>query len=267
MITFELGMEEEKNMTFLEHLEELRWRLVKSAIAIVVVASVLFWYKEWIMINIFQSMLKADFISFKLMCQWFGVCTGDTPVQMQSMNVSGQFSYALMMSILGGVVISSPFIFYQLWAFIKPGLKLNEKSLMNGLFVYVAFLFILGILFGYFVVAPLCIQFFGNFTLSPDIKNNFTVDSYMSMILSTVFYSGLFFLLPVVIYILSKLGVVTSEVLKKYRKHAIVGVLILAAIITPPDLISQVIVAIPITMLYEIGILVAKRVERKLTRV
>jgi len=256
-------MEEEKNMSFLEHLEELRWRLVKSAIAIFIVACVLFWYKEWIMVNIFQSMLKSDFISFRLICEWFGICTGDTPVQMQSMNVSGQFSYALMMSVLGGVVFSSPYIFYQLWSFIKPGLKTNEKSMMNGLFLYVSFLFFLGILFGYLVVAPLCIQFFGNFTLSPDIKNNFTVDSYMSMILSTVFYSGLFFLLPVVIYILSKMGIVSSEFLRKYRKHSIVGVLILAAIITPPDLISQVIVAIPIAILYEIGIFVSKRVEKQ----
>ncbi len=256
-------MEEEKNMSFLEHLEELRWRLVKSAIAVFVVACVLFWYKEWIMINVFQCMLKADFISFRLMCEWFDVCTGDTPVQMQSMNVSGQFSYALMMSILGGVVLSSPFIFYQLWSFVKPGLKSNEKSMMNGLFVYISLLFFLGILFGYYIVAPLCIQFFGNFTLSPDIKNNFTVDSYMSMILSTVFYSGLFFLLPVIIYVLTKMGIVSSDFLKKYRKHAIVGVLILAAIITPPDLISQIIVAIPITLLYEIGIFVAKRVEKR----
>ena len=122
-----------------------------------------------------------------------------------------------------------------------------------------SFLFMLGIMFGYFIVAPLCIQFFGNFTLSPEIKNNFTVDSYMSMILSTVFYSGLFFLLPVIIYILSKMSIVTSEFLRKYRKHAIVGVLILAAIITPPDLISQVIVAIPIALLYEIGIFVEKK--------
>lgn len=249
-------------MSFLDHLEELRWRLVRCAIAIVIMASVLFWFKEWIMINIFQSMLKADFVSFQMMCEWFGICSVDVNVKMQSTSVSGQFSYALMMSILGGIVLSSPFIFYQLWAFIKPGLKKNEKSAMNGLFIYVSFLFILGILFGYFIVAPLCIQFFGNFTLSPDIENNFTVDSYMSMILSTIFYSGLFFLLPVVIYILAKMDIVTSSFLRKYRKHAIVGVLILSAIITPPDLISQIIVAIPITFLYEIGILVARRVEK-----
>lgn len=256
-------MEEEKNMSFLEHLEELRWRLVKSSIAIVTIACVLFWFKEWIMINVFQSMLKADFISFRLMCEWFGVCSGDTPVQMQSMNVSGQFSYALMMSILGGIVISSPYIFYQLWMFVKPGLKQNEKSIMNGLSFYISILFFLGIMFGYFVVAPLCIQFFGNFTLSPDIENNFTVDSYMSMILSTVFYSGLFFLLPVVMYILAKMDIVSSEFLKKYRKHAIVGILILAAIITPPDLISQIIVALPIAFLYEVGIFVTRRVEKQ----
>ena len=256
-------MEEDKNMTFLEHLEELRWRLVKSAIAIVVVGSALFYFKEWIMNRIFLVMLKSDFISFRLMCQWFGICTPDTPVQMQSTNVSGQFSYALMMSVLGGIVLASPFIFYQLWAFIKPGLKQTEKTVMNGMFIYVSLLFLLGILFGYFVVAPLCIHFFVNFTLSKDIDNIFTVDSYMGMILSTVFYSGLFFLLPVIAFVLTKMGIITPDFLKKYRKHAIVGVLILSAIITPPDLISQVIVAIPIALLYEIGILVSRRVEKQ----
>lgn len=256
-------MEEEKNMSFLEHLEELRWRLVKCAIAIVVLAGAIFWFKEWIMENIFMIMLKSDFVSFKLMCDWFGVCTKDSPVQMQSMNVSGQFSYALMMSVMGGIVVSSPFIFYQLWAFVKPALRVNEKSVMTGIIFYVSLLFGLGILFGYYIVAPLCIQFFGNFTLNPDIENNFTVDSYMSMIISTVFYSGLFFLLPVLSYLLTKLGIITSAFLRKYRKHAIVGVLILAAIITPPDLISQVIVAIPIAILYEIGIFVSKRIEKQ----
>lgn len=260
-------MEEEKNMSFLEHLEELRWRLVRSAIAIVVVASVLFFFKEWIMTNIFMTMLKSDFVSFEKMCEWFGICSGDAPVQLQSMNVAGQFSYALMMSILGGVVVASPFIFYQIWGFIKPGLKQNERSMVNGISFYVSILFFMGILFGYFVVAPLCIQFFGNFSMSTEINNNFTIDSYMSMILSTVFYTGLFFLLPVVTYIATKLGVITPAFLRKYRKHAIVGVLILSALITPPDLISQVIVAIPITILYEVGIIISARVEKNLNKV
>lgn len=250
-------------MSFLQHLEELRWRLVKSAVAIVICATVLFWYQEWIMENIFLIILDNNFISFRLMCEWFGICSSPTPVEMQSMNVSGQFSYALWTSILGGIVVASPFIFYQLWAFIRPALKVTEKSAMGGLVFYISLLFLLGIMFGYFVVTPMTIQFFGNYRISDQIQNIFTIDSYMGMILSTIFYTGLFFLLPVASYLMAKLGVITADFLRKYRKHAFVGVLILAAIITPPDLISQVIVAIPISLLYEIGILTASRVEKK----
>lgn len=256
-------MDQDKNMSFLQHLEELRWRLVKSSIAIVVTASVLFWYQEWIMDHVFLAMLDNQFISFRLMCEWFNVCTEPTPVEMQSMNVSGQFAYAMWTSILGGIVVASPFIFYQLWAFIKPALKQNEKSAMGGLVFYVSLLFILGILFGYFIVSPLAIQFFGSYQISKQIENIFTIDSYMSMILSTTFYTGLFFLLPIFSYLFAKLGVITADFLRKYRKHAIIVVLILAAVITPPDLISQIIVAIPILILYEIGIISAARVEKK----
>lgn len=256
-------MKDEKNMSFLQHLEELRWRLVKSAIAIILCAVVLFWHQEWIMENIFLIMLDNHFISFRLMCEWFGICTDPTPVEMQSMNVAGQFSYALWTSILGGIVIASPFIFYQLWTFIKPALKTTERSVAGSLVIYISILFLLGILFGYFVVTPMTIQFFGNYRISEQIQNIFTIDSYMGMILSTIFYTGLFFLLPIASYLLAKLGVITGDFLRKYRKHAIVGVLILAAVITPPDLISQIIVAIPIALLYEIGIFTADRVDRK----
>lgn len=256
-------MSDEKNMSFLQHLEELRWRLVRSSIAIIACGAFLFWHQKWIMDNIFLIMLDNQFISFRLMCEWFGICSPPSPVEMQSMNVSGQFSYALWTSILGGIVVASPFIFYQLWAFIRPALKEKERGAMGGLVFYISILFILGILFGYFVVAPMTIQFFGNYKITDKIQNIFTIDSYMGMILSTIFYTGLFFLLPIASYFLAKLGVVTSDFLKKYRKHAFVGVLILAAVITPPDLISQIIVAIPIAILYEIGIFSAKRVEKQ----
>jgi sec-independent protein translocase protein TatC len=196
------------------------------------------------------------------MCEWFGVCIEEIPVSFQSTSMSGQFSYAMMMSIMGGIVLSFPFIFYQIWGFVKPGLKQNEKSVVSGLVFYVSILFFLGILFGYFIVAPLCVQFFGSYQISRDIENIFTISSYLSTILSTVFYSGLLFLLPVVSYIFTRLGVLSSSFFRKYRKHAIVGILILAALITPPDLISQVIVAIPIVLLYEIGIIVSARVEK-----
>jgi sec-independent protein translocase protein TatC len=255
-------MDDEKNMSFLDHLEELRWRLVKISISILAIACVLFYYQEWIMNTFFLTMKNPSFISFRLLCNWFGVCVEEIPISFQSTTMSGQFSYALMMSIMGGIVLSFPFIFYQIWAFVKPGLKKNEKSVMSGLVFWVSFLFFLGILFGYFIVAPLCVQFFGAYKISNEIENIFTISSYLSTILSTVFYSGLLFLLPVVSYIFTKLGIITPAFLKKYRKHAIVGVLILAAAITPPDVISQIIVAIPIIALYEIGIIVSKRIDK-----
>ena len=250
-------------MSFLEHLEELRWRLVKSAIAIVAFGTVIWIFMEWILDNIFLSMRFTSFPTFKLMCDWFDVCVESIVIEMQSTSMAGQFSYAIMMSIMGGIVLAFPFIFYQMWSFVKPGLKQNEKGVAKGIVFWVSLLFFIGIMFGYFIVAPLCVQFFGNFQISKAIKNDFTIDSYMGTVLSTVFYTGLLFLLPVVTYLFTKLGVITPEYLIKYRKHAIVGILILAAFITPPDLISQVIVGVPIILLYEIGILVSKRVQRR----
>jgi sec-independent protein translocase protein TatC len=256
-------MEEQGNMPFLNHLEELRWRLVRAAIAILIVGTVIWFYQETIINVVFLSMAKKEFITFRIMCQFFGVCITEIPIKFQSMTVSGQFSYALMMSFLGGIVVTFPYLFYQIWAFVKPGLKFKEKNLARGIVFYVSLLFFLGILFGYYIVAPLSIQFFGSYQMSSKIENIFTVNSYMSTILSTVFYCGLFFLLPVVTYLLTKIGLFDSAFLKKYRKHAIVIILILAAIITPPDVISQIIVSIPIIILYEIGIVVSKRVEKQ----
>lgn len=255
-------MKEPKEMSFLDHLEELRWRLVKSAIVIVLFAIVLWWFQELIMDNIFLSMKNPDFITFRLLCQFFGICIEEIPVKMQSTTMAGQFSYALMMSLIGSVILAFPYLFYQIWSFVKPGLKQNEKSVVKGLVFYVSILFFLGILFGYFVVAPLCVQFFGTYQISKDVENIFTISSYMSTIISTVFYTGILFLLPVVAYIFAKLGIITPSFLRKYRKHAIVGVLILSAVITPPDLVSQIIVAIPIVLLYELSIFVTVAVEK-----
>ena len=256
-------MADQKQMTFLQHLDELRWRLVRIAIAIILVGIVIWVFQEWIMNNLFLSLKDKDFISFKLMCRWLGVCVEDTPVKMQSMTMSGQFNYAMTMCLMGGIIVTSPYIFYQIWAFVKPGLKQNEMKLARGLVFYVSLCFMSGILFGYFVVAPLTVQFFASFQISSSIENNFTISSYMGTIISTVFYTGLLFLLPIVSYLLTKIGLVDDAFLKKYRRHAIVVILILAAVITPPDILSQVIVSIPIIGLYEIGILVAKRAGKK----
>jgi sec-independent protein translocase protein TatC len=255
-------MSDNKQMSFLDHLEELRWRLMRSAVAIIIFAIVIWIYQKEIMENVFLIMVDPNFVTFRLLCEYLNVCIDKIPVNFQSMTLSGQFSYALMMSIMGGAVLAFPYIFYQLWSFVKPGLKFKERKMAKGIVFYVSILFFTGILFGYFVVAPLSVQFFGAFQITDKIRNDFTISSYMSTILSTVFYTGLFFLLPVVTYLLVKIGLFTPEFLVKYRKHAVVVILILAAIITPPDVISQVIVTIPIYLLFEISVLVAKRVAK-----
>lgn len=235
---------------------------MRSAIAVVIFAIVIWIYQKEIMENVFLIMVDPNFLTFRLLCEYLNVCIDKIPVNFQSMTLSGQFSYALMMSIMGGAVLAFPYIFYQLWSFVKPGLKFKERKMAKGIVFYVSILFFTGILFGYFVVAPLSVQFFGAFQITDKIRNDFTISSYMSTILSTVFYTGLFFLLPVVTYLLVKIGLFTPEFLVKYRKHAVVVILILAAVITPPDVISQVIVTIPIYLLFEISVLVAKRVAK-----
>jgi sec-independent protein translocase protein TatC len=252
----------EEEMSFLDHLEELRWRIVKSVIAVLIFAIAMWFFKEWAIKHLFIAMTKTYFISFRLMCDYLGVCINDIDVNFQSNKVGSQFSYALLMCLVGGTIIAFPYVFYQLWSFIRPGLRDNEKSAVRGLTFYVTLLFLLGVFFGYLVVAPLCIQFFGDFRIADEFQNIWMIGSFMSLIISSVMFSGLLFLLPVIIYILSKIGVITPEFLKKYRKHSIVGVLILSALITPPDFISQIIVSIPIIILYEVGILVSRRVEK-----
>ncbi len=257
-------VEEDRNMTFMQHLEEMRWRLVRCAIAVLSVSLVLWWFQDWVMKNVFLSMKDPDFVTFRFLCKHFGFfCMSEIPVKFQSTTMGGQFGYAIWMSFMGGVVLASPFIFYQIWAFVKPGLKLKEKKMVNGVVFYITLLFLTGILFGYFMVAPMTVQFFSTYKITGEINNNFNIGDFMSTVISTVFYTGLFFLLPVVAYIMGKFGIVSSGFLKKYRKHAIVGVLILSAIITPPEIISQIIVSIPILLLYEVGIVVVKRQEKK----
>ncbi len=260
-------MSENQQMSFLQHLDELRWRLVRIAIAVISVAVVLWIYQEWVMNHVFLVLKEKEFITFKLLCAYFGVCVSDTTVKMQSMTVSGQFNYAMMMSIMGGLIITAPYIFYQIWSFIKPGLKKNELRAAKGLVFYVSLCFFLGVLFGYFIVAPLTVQFFGSFQISPEIENNFTVGSYMGTVISTVFYTGILFLLPIVSFILTKIGLIGPEFLKKYRRHAIVVILIISAVITPPDMLSQIIVSIPIIVLYEIGIVVSTRTSKNKNKI
>jgi sec-independent protein translocase protein TatC len=255
-----------ETMPFLGHLEELRWRLVKAVIAIAVVGAVVFLYRDIIVETLFLRLQYADFPTFKWCCETFGICTfEDVPLNFQSTALGSQFGTSIKMAFIGGFIGAFPFVFHQIWGFVKPGLKQNELKSVRGITWFISFLFFLGVLFGYYVIAPLTVNFLAGFELanSESIHNDFIIGDFISTIVSTILLTGVLFLLPVLILILSKIGVVSSTFLKKYRKHSFVTVLILSAIITPPDIVTQIIVAIPITILYEVGILIAKRIEKK----
>jgi len=262
--------ENKKEMSFIDHLEELRWRLVRVAIVIVVGAVVIFANTELIINNVFLTMKDTDFFTYRGLCfisKTLGIgetlCASEIRLNLQSIKMTGQFSTNIFFAIVGSVSCAFPYVFWEIWGFIKPALKAKEKKSAQGVVFFGSLLFFIGLLFGYFIISPLCVQFFGNFTMSSTITNDFTISSYLSIITTTTFFTGLFFLLPILIFILSKLDIVTPAFLKKYRRHAIVIILVLSAVITPPDFISQVIVAIPVLVLYEVGIYVSKITVRK----
>jgi sec-independent protein translocase protein TatC len=263
--------ERDKPMPFLAHLEELRWRLVRSAIAIVLGAVVVFIFTKDLVSELYMSMRYSDFPTYKFFC-WLGrtlgmeegLCATRIEIDsLQSIGMSDQFTTHLMFALGGGLVIAFPFISFQMWGFLKPALRDNERKNSTWVIAYTTLLFFLGILFGYFIISPLGVQFFGNYKMVEGTDNNFTITSYMGMITKTTFLTGIFFELPVIIYILARIGLMSAAFLRKYRRHSVVVVLILSAIITPPDFISQIIVALPIMVLYEISILIAARVEKK----
>lgn len=258
-----------KDMSFLEHLEELRRRLVRSVMGVLVGVVVIVYFHDFVVNEIIMGPRKADFITYQAFCSWshkmnLGESLCLTPPQMtlQSTTMGGNMNADVMVCLMGGIILAFPFIFWQIWGFIKPGLKEREVTAVNGVVFFVSLLFFAGVAFGYFLLAPLSIQFLGNYQFG-DVQNNSTVLSYLKLTTSLVFGTGLIFQLPVLVYFLAKIGLVTSAFLKKYRRHAFVVNLIIAAIITPPDVTSQLLVTLPMVLLYEISIWVAARVEKK----
>ncbi|MDG1260327.1 MAG: twin-arginine translocase subunit TatC [Flavobacteriales bacterium] len=260
--------DETNDMSFLEHLEELRFRLMKSVIAIIVIAIVLFYFKDLVFNDIIFAPRKLDFISFRAWC-WFShtlnmgdaMCVTSVDYEIINTTMLGKFTAHIIVSLIGGVIVSFPFVFWQFWSFIKPGLKMKEAKAVRGVTFYTSILFFLGVMFGYFGIAPLSLQFLGNYELA-DVKSTITIMSYMKLVASITLATGIIFQLPVAVYFLSKIGIVTPQLLKKFRKHALVVVLVISAIITPPDLTSQIMVSVPVLLLYEVSIVISRRVQR-----
>jgi len=259
------------DMSFLDHLEDLRWHLIRICIAIVLCGTVAFIFGTFIFDNIIMWPKKMAFPTYQSLCNisnFFGIndttfCQAEFPFIIQNRTMGGQFSAHIWTSIYTGFIIAFPYVIYQLWHFISPGMKENERKNSRGFIIISSFLFFVGVLFGYFIIVPLSINFLANYNVSAEISNEIDISSYISLIRSSSLASGFVFELPIVIYFLTKVGLVTPKTLKKYRKFALVIVLILSAIITPPDVASQIIVAIPILILYQVSIFISRIVEKK----
>ncbi|MCP4052198.1 MAG: twin-arginine translocase subunit TatC [Mesoflavibacter sp.] len=264
-------------MSFLDHLEDLRWHLIRIVGAVILCGTVAFIFKGVIFDNIIFAPKKMEFPTYQWLCALANLvsvedstfCGESFPFIIQNRTMAGQFSAHIWTSIYAGFIIAFPYVIYQLWKFISPGLNDNERNTSRGFIIVSSLLFFLGVLFGYYVITPLSINFLGTYTVSAEVSNEIDISSYISLVRASVIASGIIFELPILIYFLTKLGLVTPEILRKYRKFALVIVLIISAVITPPDIASQIIVAIPVIILYEISIHISRIVlkrERKKTK-
>lgn len=263
----------EKEMSFLDHLEDLRWHLIRATLAIVIVAAFAFLAKDFIFDVLLFGPKNPDFPTYRLLCRLAtnigledSFCFTEEQFRIQSRTMAGQFSAHIWTSIMAGFIIAFPYVLYEFWRFISPGLHQNERSTSRGFILIASLLFFMGVLFGYYVVTPLSINFLGSYRVSDQVFNDFDLSSYIGLVRASVLASGLIFELPIIIYFLTKVGLVTPDFLRTYRKFALVIVLILSAIITPPDIASQVIVSVPVLILYEISIYISRWVVRKQKR-
>lgn len=257
-------------MSFLDHLEELRWHLIRSTLAVVLIGLVAFLMKDFIFDTIIFGPKKADFPTYDMFCKLSktlgfseAFCSGGPDFRIQSRVMAGQFSAHIWTSIWAGFILGFPYLLYEMWQFISPGLYEKERRNSRGFIFVASTLFFMGVLFGYYIVAPLSINFLGSYTVSEEVFNDIDLGSYISTVRASVIACGLIFELPIVIFFLTKAGLVTPEFLRKYRKMALVIVLVISAVITPPDVASQIIVAIPILILYQASIYISAYVLRR----
>ena len=256
-------------MSFLEHLEELRWHIIRSFIAVFVFAIIAFIFKNVIFNTIILKPRTPDFWTNRMLFKLGDLVHSDAlkinqkPLEIISIQMAGQFMTHIWVSIIAGIILSSPVIFYEFWSFIKPALYEKERRYAGGAVFYTSILFIMGVLFGYFLIVPLSVHFLGSYNVSQDVANQINLKSYIGTVTSISLAAGVVFLLPIFSFFLSKVGILTPQFMKTYRRHSYVVLLLLSAIITPPDIFSQIMVCIPLVLLYEISILISKRVVKK----
>jgi len=264
-------MSSEKEMTFLDHLEELRWHVIRAALAIVVLMITAFVFITEIFDHIVFAPAEVDFVFFKWMCKLGHLvnaadtlCITELPFKVQSRNMTGQFMMSITASFMVGLVVAFPYVIWELWSFVRPGLETKERKFSRGAVVAISGLFLLGVAFGYFVLSPMTIWFLATYQVSEKIVNEFDITSYVSTVASLVLGCGLLFQFPVVVYFLTKIGMVTPQLMRQYRRHAVVVIIILGAVVTPSaDPFSLAIISLPLYFLYEISIFTSAVVLRK----
>jgi len=255
--------EETNEMGFLDHLEELRWHVIRAGISVVVFAIIALIFQKEVFEYIIYAPKKADFITYKIFCAISeATCFSPPELPLITRELGEQFFMGITVSLYLGVVASFPYIFYEFWKFIKPGLYDKEIKIANRLIGTTSFLFILGVCFGYYIIAPFAITFLGSYSVGTEATNSPTLSSYVNYLTMFTIPVGLAFELPIVVYFLAKIGLVGPEIMKKFRREAFLVIFIVAAVITPPDALTQILVGIPMYILYEISITVAARVVK-----
>lgn len=261
--------EKKSEMSFLDHLEVFRWHLVRSSIAIMLFTILAFIFKSFVFDSIILAQKNSDFWTYQLFCKFShfigkgdALCMDKINFNLINISMSGQFTTHIVTSIIVGIILAFPYLLYEVWRFISPALKKGEKKYARALVFSGSVLFMLGILFGYYFVSPLSVQFLGNYQVSEMVSNQINLSSFISTVTTVTLACGLVFELPLIVYFLSKLGLVTPEFMRKYRKHAIVVTLVLSAILTPPDISSQVLMTVPLLILYEFSIYICKMVVK-----
>ncbi len=258
-------------MSFLDHLEALRWHLVRAVIVVMSLAIVLFFMKELVFDTILFGPKKTDFITYKLLCRFShfvgkgdDMCVAEIPFNLINTDLAGQFTMHMWIAFVGGLIVGIPYVLWEIWRFIRPALTEKERSKTRGFVFFSSVLFLSGVFFSYFIIVPLTVLFLGSYQVSSDVKNLISMDSYLSTVTTLTLVTGLVFELPIVVYFLTRFGIMTPDFMRKYRKHAVVVILIVGAVITPsPDITSQLLVAFPLYILYEASIFVSKYVVRQ----
>lgn len=258
-----------KEMSFLDHLEELRWHILRSLTVISVFGIVLFLNQGWMFDVLIFGPSKQDFITYRALCAFSKnlglgdtMCFAATEVNLQTIGFAEPFVTSMWVSFVVGLILAAPYVLWEIWRFVSPGLLLKERKAATGAVAICSFLFLLGVVFGYFLMAPFAINFLIGYTI-PGVTNVPTLNSYINYMVMFTLPLGVVFELPVLVYILAKIGLVTAQDMRAFRRQAIVVILVVAGIITPPDVVSQMLVTIPLYALYEVSILIAKRVAPK----